>query len=59
MRQRRDTRRKELFGATVVAGFWLLVSAIHSRVVSVIAMIVWGAFLLAIFYRDVHKNDPN
>jgi hypothetical protein len=48
-----------LFWAALIAGFWLLVSAIHSRVITVIAMIVWWVFLYAIFYRNSQKNDSN
>ena len=48
-----------LLGAVVVAGFWFLVNAIHSRIVTVIALIVWGAVFWVIFYRDAQKKGPN
>ena len=47
-----------LFWAVVVAGSWFLIIAIHSRVVSVIAMIFWSVFLFVIFYRDGQKKVP-
>ena len=48
-----------LIGAVVVAGFWLLVSFIQNRVVTVIAMIIWGVCGWAIFYHDARKNHPD
>jgi hypothetical protein len=47
-----------LFWAFVFAAFWLLISAARSRVVIVIGMIVWSAFLYFVFYRDAQKRDP-
>lgn len=48
-----------LFWAFVIAGFWLLISAAQSRVVTVIGMIVWLTFLYLVFYRDARKKDPD
>lgn len=47
------------FWAALAAGFWLLVIAINSRAITLIAMIIWSAFLYAIFYRNAHKSDSN
>jgi hypothetical protein len=48
-----------LFWAVLAAGFWLLISVLQSRVVTVIAMIVWSALLYVIFYRDAQKKGPD
>jgi hypothetical protein len=51
--------KRGLMVAALFAGFWLLVIAIKNRVITVIAMIIWSAFLYAMFYRNAHKNDSN
>jgi hypothetical protein len=48
-----------LFGAVLVAGFWLLISVIRSRFATAIGMVVWSALLFVIFYRDAHRKDPS
>jgi hypothetical protein len=48
-----------LFGAVVLAGFWFLIITLHRRVVTLIGMIIWSAFLYAVFYRDAQKKDSN
>ncbi|MGB7281474.1 MAG: hypothetical protein WBE13_04355 [Candidatus Acidiferrum sp.] len=48
-----------LFGAVLVAGFWLLIILMRNRVVTVIGMLVWLALLYVIFYRDTRKKNPN
>ena len=58
-RDEKSLLKHGLLGAALVAGSWLLVIAIQRRVITVIAMIVWWAFLHAIFYRNAHKNDSN
>lgn len=48
-----------LFGAVVVAGFWLLIIVMRSRLVTLIGMILWAALLYVIFYRDAQKKNPD
>jgi hypothetical protein len=48
-----------LFCAFVIAGFWLLISAAQIRVITVIGVIIWSAFLYLVFYRDARKKDPD
>ncbi|HMD09588.1 MAG TPA: hypothetical protein VKH63_18805 [Candidatus Acidoferrum sp.] len=48
-----------LFGAFVIAGFWLLISAAQRGLVTVVGMIVWSAFLYLVFYRDARQKDPD
>ncbi|HKN74951.1 MAG TPA: hypothetical protein VJW94_07230 [Candidatus Acidoferrum sp.] len=48
-----------LFWAAVVAGFWFLISTIRSRLFVVFGMIVWSAFLYAIFYRSSQNEDSD
>ena len=48
-----------LLGAALIAGFWFLVNFIHRRVVTVIALLVWGAVFWAIFYFDARKGGRN
>jgi len=45
-----------LFWALVFAVFWLLVSAVKSTVVAIIAQGIWMAFLWWIFYRKAQKK---
>jgi len=47
-----------LFWAFIFAAFWLLIGAAQSRVVTVIGMMVWSAFLYLVFYRDAQKQGP-
>ena len=48
--------KQGLFWAVVVAGFWLLVTLIQNRAVTVIAQIIWLAFFYWIFHRATEKE---
>ena len=48
-----------LFWATLLAGFWLSITAIHKFWVTVAGMVVWWVFLYAVFYRYGHRGDSN
>jgi hypothetical protein len=45
-----------LVAAALFAGFWLMVIAVKNHVITAIAMIIWSAFLYAVFYLNAHKN---
>jgi hypothetical protein len=48
-----------LLWAAVLAGFWLSVSLIHRRIVTVAAIALWSVFLWIVFYRDGERRRPN
>ena len=53
----RSLLKHGMFWAVVVAGFWLIVSAIHSPLIDVVALIIWSVFLFLVFSRMPPKQD--
>jgi hypothetical protein len=53
----RNLLKYGLFGALLVAGFWLLIIVMRSPIAVAIGIGVWSALLFVIFYRDAHKKD--
>jgi hypothetical protein len=48
-----------LFGAFLVAGFWLLIIVMRNRIAVALGIAVWSALLFVIFFRDAHTKNPS
>jgi hypothetical protein len=48
-----------LFGAFLVAGFWLLIIVMRNRIAVALGIAVWSALLFVIFFRDARTKNPS